>query len=121
VDEMILDQIIGSARAEGYWNRAGRRFIGNLLTAALALVLVLASLTNLAAVEGLSQQNPEPGDTLLLPRIRYLDPTPWMHWNASAPTLRIDTLMLPGVPPWVDPRDPQKVTKGSTALSSTTP
>jgi hypothetical protein len=33
---MILDQTIGSARAEAHWNYAGRRFIGNLLTATLA-------------------------------------------------------------------------------------
>ena len=115
---MIWDQTIGSARAEAHWNYAGRRFIGNLLTATLALVLVLASLTNLAAVEGLSQKTAESSrDTLPLPQIRYLDSMPWMNWNASAPTLPIDTLMLPNVPPWVDPPNPQEVTKGSTALS----
>jgi hypothetical protein len=111
---MILDQTIGSARAEGHWNHAGRRVIGTLVTAALALVLVLASLTNLAAVEGLSQKTAERSrDTLPLPRIRNLDSMPWMNWNPSAPTLRIDTLMLPGVPPWVDPQDTQVGTKGS--------
>ena len=114
---MILDQTIGSARAEAHWNYAGRRFIGNLLTALLALVLILASLTNLAAVEGLSQVAAEgAGHTLPLPRIRYLESMPWMNWNASAPRLRIDTLMLPDVPPLLDPRNPQE-TEGSTALS----
>src|SRR5579859_732063 len=101
---MIQDQTIGSARAEAHWNYAGRRFIGNLLTALLALVLVSASLTNLAAVEGLSQVAAErAGHTLPLPRIQYLESMPWMNWNASAPTLRIDTLMLPEGPPWGDP------------------
>ncbi len=114
---MISDQTIGSARAEGHWNHAGRRFIGNLLTATLALVLVLASLTNLAAVEGLPQTAEKARHTLPLPKIQYLDSMPWMNWNASAPTLRIDMLMLPGVTPWGDPRAPQVVTKSSTALS----
>jgi len=115
---MIIDQTIGSARAEGHWNDTGRRFVGNLLIATLALVLVLASLTNLAALEALSELTVESrGDPLPLPRIRYLDSMPWMNWNASAPTLRIDTLMLPEGPPWADPRNPQEVTKGSTALS----
>src|SRR5579871_5535476 len=111
---MISDQTIGSARAEGHLNRVDRRFIGSLLTAALALILVLASLTNLAAVEGLSQTAEKASYTLPLPRIQYLESMPWIDWNASAPTLHIDTLMLPGEPPWGDPRDPQKVvTKGS--------
>lgn len=115
---MVLDQTIGSARAEGHWDHAGRRFIGSLLTGTLALVLVLASLTNLAAVEGLSQVAAERANHVLpLPRIRYIESMPWMNWNVSAPTLRIDTLILPNVPPWVDPRSPQEVTKGSTALS----
>jgi hypothetical protein len=114
---MISDQTIGSARAEAHWNYAGRRFIGNLLTGLLALVLVLASLTNLAAVETLSRVAAErASQTLPLPRIQYLESMPWMNWNASAPTLRIDTLMLPDVPPWLDPRNPQE-TEGSTALS----
>ena len=114
---MILDQTIGSARAEGHWNHADRRFIGNLLTAALALILVLASLTNLAAVEGLSQVAAGRARTLPLPRIQYLESMPWMNWNTSAPTLRIDTLMLPGGPPWGDPPNPQEMTKGSSVLS----
>ena len=114
---MISDQTIGSARAEGNWNDIGQRVIGNLLTVLLALVLVLASLTNLAAVEGLSQTAEKASHTLPLPRIQYLESMPWMEWNASRPTLRIDTLILPGVTPGGDPRDPQVVTKGSTALS----
>ena len=111
---MISDQTIGSARAEGDRSHGGERIIGSLLTALLALVLVLASLTNLAAVEGLSQPAAERA-SLPLPRIQYIESMPWMNWNASAPTLLIDTLMLPDVPPWVDPRNPQVGTKGSTA------
>ncbi|HET7886808.1 MAG TPA: hypothetical protein VFL62_11325 [Bradyrhizobium sp.] len=114
---MILDQTIGSARAEGHLNHVGRRLMGSLLTAVLALILVLASLTNLAAVEALSQTAETASHTLPLPRIQYLESMPWMDWNASAPTLRIDTLMLPGGPPWGDPQDLQVVTKGSTTLS----
>lgn len=115
---MIQDQTIGSARAEGNWNDIGPRVTGNLPTALLVVVPVFASLTNLAAVEGLSQVAAERANhTLPLPPIRYLESMPWMNWNVSAPTMRIDTLMLPNVPPWVDPRNPQEVTKGSTALS----
>ena len=115
---MIFDQTIGSARAEEPWNHAGRRFVGNLLTATLALFLVLASLTNLAAVEGLSQLIAESArDTLPLPRIQYLDSMPWMNWNAPAPTLRIDTPILRGAPPWDDPQDIQVGTKGSRAFT----
>jgi hypothetical protein len=115
---MIFDQTIGSARAEGHLNHADRRFIGSLLTAALASILVLASLTNLAAVEGLSQGADGSTDHKLpLPKIRLLESMPWMNWNTPAPTLRIDTLMLPGGAPWGDPRNPQEATKGSSALS----
>jgi hypothetical protein len=115
---MISDQTIGSARAEGNWNDIGQRIVGSLLTALLALLLVLASLTNLAAMEGLSRVAAEmTGHALPLPPIQYRESMPWMNWNASAPPLRIDTLMLPDGPPWADPRNPQVGTKGSTALS----
>ncbi len=115
---MISDQTIGSARAERSWNDVGQRIIASLLTALLALVLVLASLTNLAAVEGLSQVATERAShTLPLPPIRYLESIPWMNWNTLAPTLRIDTLMLPGFPSWIDPANPQEVTKGPPVLS----
>jgi hypothetical protein len=114
---MISDQTIGSARAEGNWNGIGQRMIGSLLTALLAFVLVLASLTNLAAVEALSSGTAEKGGhTLPLPPIRHFESMPWMNWNTSAPILRIDTLILPGVPPWIDPRNPE-MTQGATALS----
>jgi hypothetical protein len=115
---MISDQTIGSARAEEHWNRAGRRFIGKLLPATLAPFLVLASLTNLAAVEGVSQRTAESArDTLPLPGIQYLESMPWMNWKTSAPTLRIDTLMRPGGTPWGEPRNSKVVTEGITALS----
>lgn len=109
---MILDQTIGSARAEAHCDRPGRRLVGNLLTATLALVLILASLTNLAALEGLSRATTRGSlDTLPLPRIRLLDAMPWTNWNVRAPTLRIDTLMLPGIPPRVDPETAQAGTR----------
>jgi hypothetical protein len=113
---MTLDQTIGSARAER--DHVSLRVIESLLTAMLALVLVLASLTNLAAVEGLSQVAAErPSHNLPLPQIRYLESMPWMNWNLSAPIMRIDTLMLPNVPSWVDPQNPQEMTEGLTTLS----
>jgi hypothetical protein len=110
---MIQDHTIDSARAEGHWNPAGQRTIGKRLPAMLALVLVLASLTNLAAGEGLSQgADQRASQTLPLPRIRYLESMPWMNWNASAPTLRIDTLIPPGGPPRGGPRNRHEVTEG---------
>ena len=115
---MILDQTIDSARAEGTWNDVGQRVFGSLLTALLALILVLASLTNLAAVEGLSRLAAEGASHILpLPKIRYLESMPWMNWKASAPTLRIDTLMLPDGPPWVDAQNLQDMTRSLTTLS----
>jgi hypothetical protein len=115
---MITYQSISSARAERHSNQAGRRIFETLLTATLAIVLGLASLTNLVAVEGLSQQiTKRPRDVLALPRIQYLDSMPWMNWNASAPTLRIDTLILPGLPPWSDQQNTQVGTESSRTLT----
>ncbi len=72
---MILDQTTGSARAER--DHVSLRVIENLLIVMLALVLVLGSLTNLGAVEGLSQVAAEGANhTLTLPRIRYLKSMP---------------------------------------------
>jgi hypothetical protein len=114
---MIFDQTVGSARAEGHRNQARQSITETLLTALLALGLVLASLPNLAAVEGAPQVTAErAGHALPLPPVQYLESMPWMNWDVSAPTLRIDTLMLPGGAPWGDPRNPQEATKGS-ALS----
>jgi hypothetical protein len=36
---------------------------------------------------------------------------PWMKWNASAPALKIDTLMSPTVTPWGILETPQDRTK----------
>jgi hypothetical protein len=92
---MIPDQTIGSARAEK--NCVGQFVFGNLITAMLASVLVLASLTNLAMAA--RAEKGAAVDMRLLPPIPYLDSTPWMKWNAATPTLRIDTLMAPSVTP----------------------
>jgi hypothetical protein len=98
---MIPDQTIGSARAEK--NCVGQRVFGNLITTLLGSVLVLASLTNLA-MEAWAEKGAAV-DMLPLPPIPYLDAIPWMKWNA--PTLKIDTLMVPSITPWGILQTPQ--------------
>ena len=115
---MIPDQTISSARTEQNWNETGQRIIGSLLTALLTLILVLASMTNLAAVEWLPRMAVEKaGHSLPLVPIKSLESMPWMDWNAPAPKLRIDTLILPRRPLGVDPQTPQKDAKDFAALS----
>ena len=115
---MILDQTISSARTEQNWNETGQRIIESLLTALLALILVLASLTNLAAVEWLSKMAVDKaGHSLPLAPIKSLESMPWMDWNAPAPKLRIDTLILPRSPLGVDPQTPQEDAKDLAVLS----
>jgi hypothetical protein len=114
---MILDQTVGSARAERK-NRVRGRVIRNLMTALLASVLTLPSL----AAWGMESSPkwpaaPKPGDLLPLPPIRYLDSMPWMKWSAPAPTLRIDTLMSPSVTPGGVLQTPGDGAKSSPTLS----
>jgi hypothetical protein len=102
---MIKDQTIGSARAEK--DHANNRIIQRLMTALLASALTLPSLA-----AGGTESSPEramarAGDMLRLPPIRHLDSMPWMNWKASAPTLRIDTLMSPSFTPWGVLKSPQ--------------
>jgi hypothetical protein len=69
---MIFDQTVGSARAEGHRNQARQRIIETSLTALLTLGLILASLTNLAAVEGTPQvTTARAGHTLAFPPINF--------------------------------------------------
>jgi hypothetical protein len=96
---MITDQTIGSARAEQHKDAVAGRAMRNLITVLLASALTLPSL----AAWGM-ESSPKPaaakaGDMLPLPPIPYLHSMPWMKWNTSAPTLRIDTLMSPSVTP----------------------
>ena len=102
---MIKDQTIGSARAEK--GRANIRIIQSLMTALLASALMLPSLAAWGTERSPEQPAARVGDNLPLPPIRYLDSMPWMNWKASAPTLRIDTLMSPSVTPWGILKSPQ--------------
>ena len=115
---MIANQTIGSARAEQN-NGVGQRRFSNRPAALLASTLVFASLTNLAmaawAEKGTSAR-------LSLPPIPYLDSMPWMKWNATGPTLRIDTLkidtlMTPVVNPWTFPQTAQDPAQARPASS----
>jgi hypothetical protein len=108
---MIKDQTIGSARAEK--GRANSRIIQSLMTALLASALTLPSLAAWGTERSPEQPAARAGDVLPLPPIRYLDSMPWMNWKASAPTLRIDTLMSPSVTPQGvlnSPQDPTSPT-----------
>jgi hypothetical protein len=114
---MILDQTIGSARAEKRKNRMTGRVIRNLMTALLASALTLPSLAAWGMESSRQQAAAKPGDVLPLPPIRYLDSMPWMNWNVSAPTLRIDTLMSPSITPWGILQAPQDRAKTSPTFS----
>jgi hypothetical protein len=103
---MILDQTIGSARAEKQNNPSARHVVRYLLTAMLASALAMPSL----AVWG--NDSPQTAVTtkpveLPLPPIPYLDSIPWMKWNAAAPMMKIDTLMAPSITPWGILQTPQ--------------
>jgi hypothetical protein len=105
---MILDHTIGSARAEKRKDAIARRIFRDALTAFLALGMILPSLAALGMESSPRPAAAKPGDMLPLPPIPYLDSIPWMKWNMTAPTLRIDTLMTPNVTLWgvlQDPRD----------------
>jgi hypothetical protein len=97
---MIANQAIGSARAEQN-NGVGQRRFSNRPAALLVSALVFASLTNLAMVAWAEKGT---SARLSLPPIPDLDSMPWMKWNATGPTLKIDTLMTPAINPWTFPQ-----------------
>jgi hypothetical protein len=113
---MILDQDIGSARAEKPESPT-RGVVRHLLTALLASALAMPSVAawgmNSASKAAAAKSN----DVLPLPPIPHLESTPWMQWNATAPMLRIDTLMAPVITPLGILQDPQDRAKASPALS----
>jgi hypothetical protein len=114
---MILDQTIGSARAEKHKNPVAHRIVRDVLTALFASALTLPSLAAWGMDSSPKEAAAKTGDMLPLPPIRYLDSMPWMNWNTSAPTLRIDTLMSPTVAPWGALQTPQDRTKASPTFS----
>jgi hypothetical protein len=99
---------IGSARAEK--DHANSRIIQSLMTALLASALTLPSLAAWGTERSPEQPTARAGDVLPLPPIRYLDSMPWLNWKASAPILRIDTLMSPTITPWGVLKSPQDPT-----------
>jgi hypothetical protein len=113
---MILDQTIGSARAEKQNDPIAHRIVRNLMTALLASALTLPSLTAWGMDSSPKQAAAKTGDMMPLPPIRYLDSMPWMNWNTSA-TLRIDTLMSPTITPWGILQTPLDRSKASPAFS----
>ncbi|MBR0733212.1 hypothetical protein JQ595_31120 [Bradyrhizobium japonicum] len=108
---MIKDQTIGSARAEK--DQADSRIMQRLMTALLASALMLPSLAAWGTESSPDRDRARAGDMLRLPPIRYLDSMPWMNWKASAPTLRIDTLMSPSITPWGVLKLPQDLTSST--------
>ena len=73
---MILDHIIGSARAEKHKDRVTSRVIRNLMTALLASALTLPSLAAWGMEGPPKQAVAKAGDMLPLPPIPYLDSIP---------------------------------------------
>jgi hypothetical protein len=113
---MILDQTIGSARAEKR-KTPTRRVLRHLLTALLASALAMPSMAAWGMDSSPRTAAAKPGDMLPLPPIPYLESTPWMKWSAGAPTLRIDTLMAPTVTPWGILQNRQDRAKASPTFS----
>jgi hypothetical protein len=96
---MISDQTIVSARAEKQ-KALGKRVFKGILTASMAAVLTLPSLT----AWGLDGPRETPKsrnafETIALPPITHLDTMPWLKWNAGANTLKVDTLLSPILDP----------------------
>src|ERR1700740_3119195 len=114
---MILDQTIASARAEKHKDAVAGRVMRNLMTSVLASALTLPSLAAWGMESSPKQAAAKAGDLLPLPPIPYLDSMPWMKWNTSAPTLRIDTLMSPSVTPWGILQTPQDRAKALPAFA----
>jgi hypothetical protein len=90
--------------------------VRNLLEAFLASALTLPSLAAWG-MDSSPKAAAKIGDMLLSPPIRYLDAMPWMNWNTSAPTLRIDMLMSPSVTPLGCPANSSGSGKGLTTFS----
>jgi hypothetical protein len=114
---MITDQTIGSARAEQQKDAVAGRAMRSLITVLLASALTLPSLAAWGMESSPKQAAAKAGDMLPLPPIPYLDSMPWMKWNTSAPTLRIDTLMSPSVTPWGILQTPQDRAKALPAFA----
>ena len=112
---MIPDQTIGSARTEKNKNQATSRVIQNLMIAVLASSLTLPP--SLAwGIESFPQQIAVKADHILpLPPIPHIESMPWI--NATAPALKIDTLMAPAMTPWRVPQGPQDREQTRLALS----
>jgi len=113
---MILDQNIGSARAEKP-ESATWRVVRPLLTALLASALAMPSVAARGMSSAPKSAAAKSNGVLPLPPIPHLESTPWMQWNATAPMLRIDTLMAPVITPLGILQDPQDRAKASPALS----
>ena len=113
---MILDQDIGSARAEKP-ETPTRRVVRHLLTALLASALAMPSVAAWGLNSALESAAVKSNGVLPLPPIPHLESTPWMQWNVTAPMLRIDTLMAPVITPLGILQDPQDRAKASPALS----
>ena len=98
---MITDRTIVSARAEKQ-GAPGRRVVRGILTASMAAILTLPSLTAWG-MDGPRSQ-PKSGnafETIALPPIPYLDSMPWLKWGAGANTLKVDILLSPILVPTI--------------------
>jgi hypothetical protein len=113
---MILDQDSCSARSENP-ECPSRGLVRHLFTALLASALSMPSVAAWGLNSAPKAAAAKSNDVLPLPPIPHLESTPWMQWNATAPMLRIDTLMAPVITPLGILQDPQDRAKASPALS----
>ena len=112
---MILGQTLGSASAEKH--KASTLLVVCCLWTA-SMISALAILSQAAwAMDNTLWDTARTADMLRLPPIPYLESAPWPSWNASAPTLKIDTLMTPTVTPWGILQTPQDRAQAKPALS----
>jgi len=96
---MISDQTIVSARAEKQ-NALGRRMVRRILTASMAAILTLPSLSAWG-LDG-PRTKPETGnafETIALRPIPYLESMPWLRWGTGVDTLKVDILLSPILDP----------------------
>ena len=115
---MITDQTIVSPRAEKRKKAVGQRVVRGILTTSIAAVLTLPSL----AAWGLDGPRKTPKsvnvfETIALPPIPYLDSMPWLKWNASVNTLKVDTLLSPILDPSGIKLDPEERDREKPAIS----
>jgi len=88
---MIIDRIIFSARAEKQ-NAPRQRVARGILTASMAAILTLPSLSAWGMETPGSQLKSSVPESIVLQQNPSFDSAPWLNWNAG---VKVDTLLWP--------------------------